>query len=929
MAKKYVLDMGKYRKLARQTVAESCVLLKNDKETLPIKKGTKVSVFGRIAFHYYKSGTGSGGLVNTDYVIGILDALKSSEEIQVNETLEEIYKSWIQDNPFDKGKGWGQEPWAQKEMPLTDEIVKEAQEQSDMALVVIGRTAGEDQDTKAEEGSYFLTKVEEEMLEKVCKAFDKVAVLLNVGNIIDMKWVERYQPSAVLYVWQGGQEGGNGVLDVLSGTVNPCGKLTDTIASDIADYPSTKNFGDPVENYYQEDIYVGYRYFETFAKEKVLYPFGFGLSYTTFTQEIKEFKKLEEEIHITVSIKNMGTVAGKEVVQVYSASPQGKLGKPARELKAFQKTELLQPKEEQILSFIIPIQELASYDDSGVTGHRSAYVLEEGTYECYVGSDVRNAKFAGSFAINNTIVIQQLEESLAPIKAYERLKPITVEVDGTLTFKEGKEGVPTRTISPMTKREREVLYESKYTGDKGYQLVDVLDKKITMDTFLAQLSDEDLVCIISGEGMCSPKVTPGTASAFGGTTDSLKKFGIPIACCADGPSGIRMSCGTTAFSLPNGTAIGCTFNPSLVEQLYQMEGIELRKNKIDTLLGPGINIHRNPLNGRNFEYISEDPYVTGKIAVAQIKGMGYAGVTGTIKHFAGNNQEFHRHDVDSIVSERALREIYLKGFEMAVKEGKAYSIMTTYGALNGIWTAGNYDLNTSILRKEWGFDGIVMTDWWAKINEEGEEASVEHTGIMVRAQNDLYMVVHDSLVEGMKKDAITELKEGKVTRAEFERCANNICNVLMRSPVMNRFLGREDSEVEVIGNEQFEKQEYDITTYYTIETETTLHMNDVKTEQGEQTLFGIKVKESGIYTLTAKMRAKDTTNELAQLSMSIFLDNEPKGTFVIQGNETEWVEQTIELGGLWNPSHYMKLYFAVSGLEVDTISFKKEKDFVM
>ena len=244
--------------------------------------------------------------------------------------------------------------------------------------------------------------------------------------------------------------------------------------------------------------------------------------------------------------------------------------------------------------------------------------------------------------------------------------------------------------------------------------------------------------------MCSPKATPGIASAFGGVTDSLKAFGIPVAGCSDGPSGIRMDCGTIAFSLPNGTLLACTFNPELVEQLYEMEGMELRKNQIDTLLGPGMNIHRNPLNGRNFEYFSEDPCVAGTMAAAQLKGMGKYGVTGTIKHFAGNNQEFKRHDANGVVSERALREIYLKGFEIAVKEGHAYSIMSTYGPINGIWTAGSYDLLTTILRKDWGYQGMVMTDWWAKMNEEGEEGSQSNTIPMVRAQNDVYMVVSDS-----------------------------------------------------------------------------------------------------------------------------------------------------------------------------------------
>ena len=678
----YTLDMDKYKQLARQASAEGCVLLKNEKETLPIRDDQVVSVFGRIAFHYYKSGTGSGGLVNTSYVTGILDGLRTCENIRLNDELIEIYESWISEHPFDKGKGWGQEPWSQKEMPLEDSVVAKAASSSDMALVVIGRTAGEDQDAKNEPGSYLLTDDENAMLEKVCKAFNKVAVVLNVGNIIDMKWVEKYQPQAVMYVWQGGQEGGNGVADVLTGKVNPCGKLTDTIARNIEDYPSTKNFGDAKVNLYQEDIYVGYRYFETFAPEKVLYPFGYGCSYTTFTTQVTSFVQENEKVILSVAVKNTGTCAGKEVVQVYSSAPQGLLGKPVRELKAYEKTKELDPGEEEILAITLNMAELASYDDEGKTGNKSCYVLEKGDYKIYVGTDVRNAEIAGTICIGETIVVEKLTEALAPVTAFERLRPVAdTGKEGTECgiYKAEYEKVPLRTITPQQKidKARENQKSYTYTGDCGYKLADVYDGNIDMDTFISQLSDEDLICIVRGEGMCSTKVTAGTAAAFGGVTDRLQAFGIPVGCCADGPSGIRMDCGTIAFSLPNGTSLGCTFNKKLVEELYTMTGMELRKNHVDTLLGPGINIHRNPLNGRNFEYISEDPYVTGSMAAAQIRGMGHAGVTGTIKHFAGNNQEFHRHDVDSVVSERALREIYLKGFEMAVKDGGAYSVMTT------------------------------------------------------------------------------------------------------------------------------------------------------------------------------------------------------------------------------------------------------------
>ena len=362
------------------------------------------------------------------------------------------------------------------------------------------------------------------------------------------------------------------------------------------------------------------------------------------------------------------------------------------------------------------------------------------------------------------------------------------------TYQAVTEDVPVRTIDPQERRANEMPETLDYTGDKGYKLVDVLDKKVSMEEFVAQISEEDLIAMFRGEGMCSPKVTAGTAAAFGGVTDGLTALGIPVGCCSDGPSGIRMDCGTKAFSLPNGTSFGCTFNVELVGALYEMTGKELRLNKIDSLLGPGMNIHRNPLNGRNFEYFSEDPYLTGTMAAAQLKGMGKYGVTGTIKHFACNNQEFKRHDANAIVSERALREIYLKGFEIAVKQGGAYSIMSTYGPVNGLWTAGSYDLLTTILRKEWGYQGIVMTDWWAKINEEGESGSKSQTVPMVRAQNDIYMVTADAASNSNKDNTAEGLADGRLTRAQLMRNAANICCFLLRSVAMERLLGREEEE---------------------------------------------------------------------------------------------------------------------------------------
>ena len=348
-------DIEEFKRIARKAAAEGIVLLKNDDSALPLAKDSKVSVFGRSQMNYYKSGTGSGGMVNVDYVVGIYEALENSKGLTVNKAVREAYELFVQENPFDRGMGWAAEPWFQKEMPLTDELVKKAAEESDAAIFIIGRTAGEDQDNKDEQGSFLLTDEEKNALSKVVSAFDKTIVLLNVGNIIDMKWVKEIGPSAVLYVWQGGQEGGNAVLDVLTGAVNPSGKLSDTIAMNVSDYSSTENFGSEKKNFQTEDIYIGYRYFETFAKDAVLYPFGYGLSYTTFDVETVSFDFDEKEgVSIEVKVTNTGKFSGKEVVQVYAQAPQGMLGKPERVLCGFAKTRLLDEGESQVLTFSIP-----------------------------------------------------------------------------------------------------------------------------------------------------------------------------------------------------------------------------------------------------------------------------------------------------------------------------------------------------------------------------------------------------------------------------------------------------------------------------------------------------------------------------------------------------------------------------------------------
>ena len=912
----YKLDLDRYAVLAREAVAEGCVLLENEGQVLPLRDGERVAVFGRMAFHYYKSGLGSGGLVNTRYVVGILDALKECEGVHLDEKLMGIYEDWIKENPYDEGQGWGHVPWCQKEMDVTEEMLDCAR-RNDVSLVVIGRTAGEDQDNNAKAGSYCLTETEEDMIRRVCEVSERTVVVLNVGNIIDMSWVEKYRPQAVLYVWQGGQEGGNGVADVLTGKVCACGKLTDTIAADIKDYPSTENFGDPFKNYYKEDIYVGYRYFETFARDKVLYPFGYGLSYTTFEMKAEVLKNTGDEITVSATVANTGELKGKEVVQVYVKVPQGKLGNPARKLIGFAKTKELESGEQEEVCIAIPKYDMASYDDSGVTGHKSCYVLEEGIYEIFVGSDVRSAVFVGCYE-EEFRVIEELEEAYAPVEKFQRMKAVLLP-DGT--YQAVTEDVPVRTIDPQERRANEMPETYVYTGDKGYKLVDVLDKKVSMEEFVAQISEEDLIAMFRGEGMCSPKVTAGTAAAFGGVTDSLNALGIPVGCCLDGPSGIRMDCGTKAFSLPNGTSLGCTFNVELVGALYEMTGKELRLNKIDSLLGPGMNIHRNPLNGRNFEYISEDPILTGRICAAQVKAMAKSGIGSTIKHFCGNNQEVGRSTSDSVISERALREIYLKGFEIAVKEGGARSVMTTYGSVNGLWTAGSYDLCTTILRKEWGFDGIVMTDWWAKSNYEGHQAEVPVKAPMVAAQNDIYMVVSDAKSNPENDDVEEMLHAGKITLGELQRNAANILGFLLKSPSILLWIDRIcEEELEAMNTK--EDDDVDAGSLVNIESdpktqEIVIEGTMLHPAKGNADVLAVTNDFEGDFTM--KFVLKSDLGELAQLPVSVFLDNIHKMTVSVQGTNGKWVEESRILNMGFGHNHYIKLYYGADNLEIEKI----------
>lgn len=768
---------GNMPELTRKSAAEGIVLLKNN-NALPYSLDTKISVFGRCQLDYFYVGYGSGGDVNAPYFVNIVDGIKNAGG-KLNEWLLEYYKNYCKENPAPHGF-WGHWPMNFEEPSLDDETVKKASEESDAALIVIGRAAGEDRENTLTKGSYYLTDEERHLIDQVCKNFSNVTVLLDCGNVMDMSWILDYNDRlrGIVYAWQGGMESGNAVADVLYGKVNPSGKLTDTIAVKYEDYPSAKHFGGKLFNTYVEDIFVGYRYFETFAKEKALFPFGFGLSYTNFDIEVLDFIEEKDKINIEIEVTNIGKVSGKEVVELYARCPQGKLSKPLMSLVAFDKTEELYPNESEKLTLSVPIYSLASFDDTGVTGHKYSYILEKGEYKFFIGENVRDVDEIGSIKYKEDKVLETLKAVCAPKEYIDRI--VALEVNGSfipkkVTLKPEKPYLRERILKNLPKEQGHIVHNFNFSQ--------VRNGEISVEKFVSSLTNQELEALTRGEGgMDSSYGVAGNAGAFGGIIPKLNEKGVPAIITTDGPAGIRIRKYTSL--IPCGTALASTFNTKLVEELATEMGKELRNAASNVLLAPGMNIHRNVLCGRNFEYFSEDPLLTGKMASAYVKGIQSSGGSACPKHFACNNQEAHRTINDSIVSQRALREIYLKGFEICVKEAKPLNIMTSYNKINGVWSHYNYDLVTIVLRNEWGFDGSVMTDWWMKHSQSHEFPNLRDNAYRVRSQVDVYMPGSFKRTEKKYKadNSLLEtvgLKNG-ITRGELERSAINVLNMILK-----------------------------------------------------------------------------------------------------------------------------------------------------
>ena len=729
--------------LLRHAGAEGCVLLKND-GALPLKTDAPAAVFGRCQLDWFYVGYGSGGDVKAPYFVNLIDGLKNAG-IALEQDLLDTYTAWTQSEEHQADHGWwGHWPMNHPEMPLTDEIVSKASENTETAIVVIGRAAGEDRENTLTEGSFYLTGREREMLDRVTSAFSKTIVLLNIGNIMDLSWTETYgdRISALLIVWQAGMESGNAVADVLTGKISPCGKLSDTIARRYEDYPSSANFGGKQFNEYAEGIFIGYRYFDRHP-EKVLFPFGFGLSYTEFAVRTEEPAREGTDTSVSVTVTNTGSASGKEVVQLWCFAPEGRLEKPLRVLVSFAKTKTLAPGESETVTLCCDDKCFASYDESA---HR--FILEKGEYRFSV-----NGTEAGSIYIPEEVMVEQCE----PIcqKPEELRKRILDNLPEEI---------------PHTK-----------TGE--ISLKDIADGKTDLKEFISQLSDDELEALTRGQGMMNSRYgVPGNAGAFGGIIESLQKKGVPPVITSDGPAGLRLK--KTAALLPCGTALACTWNTELIEEIGKKSAEEMTHYSVDLLLAPGMNIHRNPLCGRNFEYYSEDPLLSGKTAAAMVRGIQSSGKAACPKHFACNNQETKRNTNDSRVSERALREIYLRNFEITVKEAKPLTIMTSYNKINGVWSHYNYDLATTILRKEWGYEGCVITDWWMRPSKSPEFPNLENNAYRVRAQVDVLMPGDMGyMAKEYKTDGSLRKTLGQpdgITRAELERTAENTLRLILK-----------------------------------------------------------------------------------------------------------------------------------------------------
>jgi Beta-glucosidase-related glycosidases len=835
--------------ISRELAGECMVLLEND-GALPLKETGKIALFGNGVRRTVKGGTGSGD-VNSRSIVNVEEGFK-------NAGFTVTSGSWLdkQGEMLDKSKGEYLE-WVKAEAKkssrsefiiqfdhpysapapvlITEEDCKEAD--TDVAVYVIARNSGEGSDRYNREGDYLLFAEEKKNLEMVAAHFKKTIVILNIGGVMELSGVKAIPGiNAILLMGQLGNIGGDALADVVTGKVNPSGKTVDTWAKNYMDYPSSAKFshnGSVHDEEYEDGIYVGYRYFDSFGVEPE-YCFGFGRSYTDFSLQIDGAEAAGDRVQVRATVQNTGSVyAGKEVVQIYYSAPQGRMDKPYQELAAYHKTSLLKPGESEAMILTFAIKEMASYSEAD-----AAWVLEKGDYVIRVGSSAGNTEVAAVLTLAEEVKTQ-IGKNLFPLDIQlKEIKPdTTVAKTAYEKNSEGLGRVYHGSIQSSCIKAEHMVYQGKreeYKTDQEKKLTvqDVKNGDCTVEELVAQLTVEEMadMCVgtlRAGEGNVVGNASYTVPGAAGDTSSILKgSRGIKNMILADGPAGLRLQphFKTTKEGklLPGGSVMGDSFEPfdpdineDEVDNYYQyctaipigwslaqswntelaewagdMIGAEMEQFGVDLWLAPAMNIHRNPLCGRNFEYYSEDPLVSGKIAAAITIGVQkHKGKGTTIKHFAVNNQEDNRYFVNAHVSERALREIYLKGFEIAVKESQPLSIMTSYNLLNGIHTANSYDLLQAMARDEWGFDGTVMTDWFT--SQDMPEITgkfqprypISSSVGCIYAGNDIQMPGCrknvDDIVEAVKTGR--EMDGFRITLADLQFNTANIIRVVLKT----------------------------------------------------------------------------------------------------------------------------------------------------
>ncbi|MFJ7995706.1 glycoside hydrolase family 3 protein [Streptomyces sp. NPDC096310] len=687
-------EFAEYERLARRVAQDGIVLLKNTGDVLPLDHG-QLNVFGR-ALHFFRTAVVGAGKINARYTVGLREAIDRHGGFILNRELSDFYRTGGDTVPGPA-------------------MLARAKARSNAGIVVLTRSSGENMDNSSAPGEYYLSADEESLIRSVAETFDRTVVLLNTPYPIDVTFAERYGVDALLLAGVGGMLAGPALLDVLDGTANPSGRLPDTWPKDITDVPAHRNFydgagGKPrhtgdaevwIDTVYEEGVYVGYRYFTTFGVEAA-YPFGHGLSYTTFAIEPGPPRVDGDRVSLSAMVTNTGAVAGREVVQVYVAKPEGDLDeRPVRELVDFGKTPALAPGECHVLAFDLPFDRLTGYDERA-----GAHVAAAGRYRFHVGRSVVDTVEAGAVDLRQPVGVRPVGVRLAPAE------PITVlssrDPVGTWPTggRSGVKPVPTA-VAPA---DRTGSVGSPQAGPAApvtspVTFADVWADPALAGDFVAGLTVEQLarlsVCGQAGWGMEGIGVAGILARPEG--------LDMPLFQVADGNSGVNVNVPNTGF--PTTVVLASTFDKELAESVGRAIGEEARDVGIQVLLAPALNLHRHPLNGRHPEYFSEDPLLAGLMAGHYARGVESAGVGACYKHLAANNAESARKRNQSLVPERALRELYLKAFEVALSVHRARTVMTSYNALNGRPASASAELLRGVLRQDFGFDGMVMSDW--------------------------------------------------------------------------------------------------------------------------------------------------------------------------------------------------------------------------